>query len=197
MFAWCGIGANPMRLRVSNPNAHPEGIYLQFCGNDPEAWAGVGPGSPESRFDVLPAYIGPTTSLDGAQIQYAFLYRNPADQTKKAWIRWNVAGARAQLVNELTNDCLVFVKDRPGARPFKIVLMRKKEKKAQGKKKVSGADRILLEVRMDTSNMTEADISRGDNQIQNFMSFITHSTSKVVEVSCAFRALYTKLSRCM
>ena len=56
IFEWAQVGHESKALKVRHPKADARGgMYLQFRPNDDEAWLGIGPDSPKTKFDSPPA----------------------------------------------------------------------------------------------------------------------------------------------
>jgi hypothetical protein len=183
---------------VHHPKADAKGgLYLQFCPDDDdrEAYLGVGPDSPETRFDVLPVYTRPG-KLDPNLARYAFFYRAPSslEPGKGKWVKWIIRDKEgiAELTNKIKDSCMVTLRDMPkNDGSFKIVIER--EATDEEKKKEASRTMVFVELKVDDSMLKEGDIKRARDkgqiaQVQGFMEFIAFKLAKPLEVRFIFHS---------
>ena len=191
IFEWAQVGHESKALKVRHPKTDARGgVYLQFRPNDDEAWLGIGPDSPKTKFDVLPAYANPD-KLDPSKARYAFLYRGSNTLGKGKWIIWRWREERAELSESITDNGMVRLERFPNNDGLKIVLTREATSEEREKKKQST---VLEELVMSDSMISEDDIKRARNkgetaQVQDFLSFVPFKGNKKIEVRPCFRVL--------
>jgi hypothetical protein len=193
IFKWAQVGYESKALKVHHPKADAKGgLYLQFCPDDDEVYLGVGPDSPETKFDVLPVYTRPR-QLDTNLARYAFFYRDPNSPDNGKWVKWVIRAeaGKAELTDKVEDSCMVILRYMPkNDGSFKIV--QEREATDDEKKKVPPPTTVLVELKVDDSMLKESDIKRAKNsgqtaQIQDFMEFVVFKLAKPLEVRFAFQ----------
>ena len=90
----------------------------------------------------------------------------------------------AELKKTLMDEGLFDIRNKPTEKGFKIVFSRNKT--TDEIRSSRGVFKVLEELRVDTSMISEDDLRRGDNEIQGFMVFEPHFKSNETEVSVIF-----------
>ena len=172
-------------LKVSHPDAPTNGVYFQFHKDDPEIWISVGPGSSLTTFDLLPAYAPPSTDRKSRPL-YTLYLTSPVSSNTGRWVIWNRKAENAELKESLSDGGLVDIRNKPTDQGFKLVFSRNKTADETKNASSQGVTKVLEELRVDISMITEDDIRRGDNEIQGFIQFDPHFKSNETKVRMGF-----------
>ena len=167
-------------LKLHHPKADTKGgLYFQFRPGDNEAWLGVGPDSPQTKFDVLPAYTRPGDQKNLEFALYTFCKSsNTSDNAK--WVIWRRNEAKAELSDAITNKGMASLRGLEDGR-FKIVLEREATKEEKKKKRPQST--VLEELTVDDSMISEADTPCA---AQDFLEFKPFRKGKELEVRPQF-----------
>ncbi|KAH8647459.1 hypothetical protein BGZ60DRAFT_535345 [Tricladium varicosporioides] len=160
IFEWANVGWKSKALKVWDPTAPREGLYLRFTESFEEARVRVSTDGLETTFDIIPAYTMPTTAQK--QPLYIFIFKQPDGWTKKCgqWVRWLPPDGSEQgkvtLIDRLRDSCLVrIMKENDNA--FRIV-------------RVTEANK-LMELRMTATDINFDDLQLGIEQEFSEVSF--------------------------
>ena len=191
IYAWTGTGYMSKSLKVSHPDAPTSGVYFQFQKDNPEIWISVGPGSNLTKFDLLPAYAPPSTDRKSRPL-YALYLVSPVGSNLGRWVIWNRKAENALLKERLSDGGLVDIRNKPTDQGFKLVFSRNKTADETKNATSQGVTKVLEELRVDISMISEDDVRRGDNAIQGFIQFDLHFKSNQTKV----RTLWTFSGLC-
>ncbi|KAL1981988.1 hypothetical protein VTN96DRAFT_1954 [Rasamsonia emersonii] len=177
IFRWVGVGYAQKSLKVFNPQAPPEGLYLRFPPDQEYAWVRLGAAGLETSFDILPAYAPPTSadSTSPPPPLYVFRFRPPpgwpGDKKKKRWVLWDVVRQGVTLTDTLQDFCFPQIIPDKNPDMFRIVLDNK-----QG-----GPLGQLVELRMQATKITPQDIKLGavDTPEVSFGKYLRGKKEKV------------------
>lgn len=158
---------------------------MQFRPDDEEAWLGIGPDSPITKFDVLPAYSRPG-KLDPELALYAFFYRDPNSLSKGKWVTWRWRQGKAELRDTIADSGMVSIRRMPKNNGFKIVLEREATQEERRTRRPPPTT-VFVELIVDDSMISEYDIKRAKNkgetaQVQDFLAFGAFKRTKEIDV---------------
>jgi len=168
VFRWAGIDRFHKRLRVQQPGAHPDGLYLHFAeeytiGDDQVGKVYVGADGMDTTFDVLLAEAPPNPRLRELRPRFVLMARVPwaghqreYEDQGEDWVVWDLDGGKVSLSSNFHPWCLVRLEEAPGG-AFTIVVYREEQK-------------ILMRLRMDISALTELQMKMGRRDV-NGISF--------------------------
>lgn len=110
VFRWIQVSYMSRTLKVNHPQAFKEGLYLCFPPYVDFGMVRVGNEDLETQFDIIPAEMGPKTSVKNAL--YAFLFIQPKGWPKEGklqWVFWDVDKDEATLMPNLHSYCFVYI----------------------------------------------------------------------------------------
>lgn len=107
VFRWANVGWKSKAVKVWDPSAPPQGLYLRFSDYYEEARVRVAADNLETAFDIVPAYTQPTTAKKLPC--YVFIFKQPKQRENgpPKWVRWDSSGQKVTLTEKLRDSCLV------------------------------------------------------------------------------------------
>ncbi|KAF2795303.1 hypothetical protein K505DRAFT_374011 [Melanomma pulvis-pyrius CBS 109.77] len=179
IFEWAAIPYASRAIKAYNSKAPRAGVYFHIRNPDTELSVIIDPTPQQvSKFDVIPAYAPPGASRT-SQPLYALYHGDPAGSNCGQWVHWMQEKEVGELRPTFMNACMFQIRNKPTEKGFKIVFSRLAT--SEEKKNAGGVREVLVELRLDTSMISEDDLLRGDNVVEKFAIFEQYFKSTETE----------------
>jgi hypothetical protein len=186
IFDWTKVSRRALSLKAAHDQTPPQGLYLTFpyCANYGFIHLGKVLKGAYSKFDIIPAEIGPASAsardIDLDEPKYALSITSNclslAFQNK--WLHWDAQLGYITLADKLCPSCFVDIckdEDSPSQFRLKTTDYRNSSKQLNmGRERIPPGD-LILGLTTAQISFTEPTLDDVDSEVALFATIITNS----------------------